>query len=392
MSTSTPTKKQSFQTSGRSRKPDKTTNTYHWYSPRFWHGMLTRDWFSFVGRHRYAIAPTRWGLWFGATVFVLINSVLAAYHRWRHGERIEATEIKHPPLFIIGHWRSGTTFLHDLMVLDPKYQYADTYECISPNHFLSTGGLVRKFCGWALPSKRPMDNVAAGWERPQEDEFALMNMGAPSPYRRMAFPNDPCDGDAYLDFKDVPEEDIEAWKQTLLRFLKTLTVQDERPIILKSPTHTGRIKVLQEMFPEAKFVHIVRDPMELYSSTMRLWPTLWWYQSLHIADLDGLEDYVFDCYERMYGAYFEHESLIDPENICEVRYERLASEPLNEVNRVYEELDLGDFDQVRPQLEAYLESLGDYKRNKHEYDEETVDRVMTRMAEYAERYGYGRDR
>ncbi len=390
MSTTSPSTKTSRK-GGRSRKPDKNTNAYHWYTPRFWHGMLAGDWFSFVGRHRYAIAPRRWGLWFGATCFVLINSVLAAYHRWRHGDRIAATEIKQPPLFIIGHWRSGSTFLHDLMVIDPRHTYADTYECISPNHFLSSGGFVRACFKWVLPSKRPMDNVATGWDRPQEDEFALMNMGAPSPYLKMAFPNHPCEGDDYLDFRNVSQEETERWKQIMLQFLKTITARDDRQIVLKSPTHTGRIKVLLELFPEAKFIHIVRDPLELYSSTMKLWPTLWWYQSLHIAKLDDLEEYVFDCYDRMYGTFFEHESLIDPSRICEVRYERLASDTLNEVRRVYEQLDLGDFEVVRPQMEAYLKSLGQYQPNKHEYDPETVERVMSRWGGYAERYGYRRD-
>ncbi|MEX0867250.1 MAG: sulfotransferase, partial [Pirellulales bacterium] len=225
----------------------------------------------------------------------------------------------------------------------------------------------------------------------QEDEFALMNMGAPSPYLKMAFPNHPCEGDDYLDFRNVSREETERWQQTMLRFLKTIAVRDDRQIVLKSPTHTGRIRVLLELFPDAKFVHIVRDPLEMYASTMKLWPTLWWYQSLHIAKLDNLEDYVFECFDRMYGAFFEQEPLIDSSRICEVRYERLASDTLNEVRRVYDQLDLGDFEAVRPQMEAYLKGLGKYQPNKHEYDAEMIERVMSRWGEYADRYGYRRD-
>ncbi len=43
-----------------------------------------------------------------------------------------------------------------------------------------------------------MDNMAAGWNRPQEDEFAVLALGAPTPYSRMAFPNDPAEYSALL--------------------------------------------------------------------------------------------------------------------------------------------------------------------------------------------------
>ena len=46
--------------------------------------------------------------------------------------------------------------------------------------------------------------MAAGWDRPQEDEFALCNMGVRSPYLTIAFPNHPPQDQDYLDFRGVP--------------------------------------------------------------------------------------------------------------------------------------------------------------------------------------------
>lgn len=46
-----------------------------------------------------------------------------------------------------------------------------------------------------------------------------------------------------------------------MRFLKQITYLRPKRIVLKSPTYTGRIRVLQQMFPDARFVHIVRDPV-----------------------------------------------------------------------------------------------------------------------------------
>ena len=91
------------------------------------------------------------------------------------GRRIAQQPIKDAPIFIIGHWRSGTTLLHELMSLDERFTFPTTYECFVPNHFLISAW----FDAWLkclLPKQRPMDNMALGWDRPQEDEFALCNM------------------------------------------------------------------------------------------------------------------------------------------------------------------------------------------------------------------------
>ena len=68
-------------------------------------------------------------------------------------------EIPHAPLFIIGHWRSGTTFLHELMYLDKRFVSPTTYQCFAPHHCLLTEGLMNALGGWLMPKQRPMDNI-----------------------------------------------------------------------------------------------------------------------------------------------------------------------------------------------------------------------------------------
>src|SRR5271170_6583798 len=41
-----------------------------------------------------------------------------------------------PPLFLVGHWRSGTTLLHELLALDECFAVPSTYACFNPHHFL----------------------------------------------------------------------------------------------------------------------------------------------------------------------------------------------------------------------------------------------------------------
>src|SRR5207245_5469736 len=63
----------------------------------------------------------------------------------------------------------------------------------------------------------------------------------------------------YLTFAGVPAAELEEWKRTMVWFLKKLTLRYRRPIVLKSPPHTARIRLLLELFPEARFVNIHRD-------------------------------------------------------------------------------------------------------------------------------------
>ena len=125
-------------------------------------------------------------------------------------------------------------------------------------------------------------------------EFALCALGQPSPYLRMAFPNDR-DNERleYLDMHVSPA-DLAEWKQALATFLRCLrTQQPDRRIVLKSPTHTGRLALLAEMFPEAKFVHIARDPYDVVPSTVRLWKSLEYVQALQRPRYAHLPEYIF---------------------------------------------------------------------------------------------------
>jgi hypothetical protein len=51
---------------------------------------------------------------------------------------------------------------------------------------------------------------------------------------------------------------------------------------------------------------------------------------------------------------------VEPQPICEGRYEDLVRVPLAQMRRDYQHLDLGDFDPVAGAVEAYLGQRTDY--------------------------------
>lgn len=356
--------------------------------PRFWNGMGMTAFARLMVRNRMAIGPRRLGM---AAICVgtgLCNAALWAMQSVRCGRKIADTAIQDDPIFVLGHWRSGTTLLHELLVLDPRHTYPETYDCFAPNHFLISSWFVRPMLSILLPARRPQDNMIAGWDRPQEDEFALCNMGAHSPYLTIAFPNRPPQDQEYLDFQGATAEAKEHWKRQLLWFLKCLTVRSPKRIVLKSPAHTARVRVLLELFPKARFVHIIRDPFVIFPSTVNLWKRLYRDQGFQYPRFKGLDTHVFETFNRMYEAFHRDRPLIPPGQFSEVRYEDLTADPIGQMRKVYDDLGLDGFDRVLPGLEQYVAKQAGYKTNRYPMTPETRAEIARHWGWFAEQYGY----
>ena len=358
------------------------------WAPRFWEGCNFPAWARLLIRNRFAV---QWPYLYIAvivTVVSLFHSLLRLVQEAWYGRRIRRTPIRAAPLFIIGHWRTGTTLLHELLILDERHNYPNTYECLEPNHFLLTERFFTRYMRFLMPSRRPMDNMPAGWERPQEDEFALCMLGQPSPYLTVAFPNRGPQHPEYLDLEGLAPRALDRWKRTFLSFLQQLTFKDPRRLILKSPPHTCRIKVLLELFPEARFVHIVRNPYVVFPSTMNLWKSLYRKHGLQRPTFAGLEEYVFTTFRRVYDKLDEGCKLLAPSRFYEMRYEDLTRDPVGQMRALYEHLDLGGFDQVLPRLEEYRKSTSGYETNRYELSPEVEREITRRWGDVIQRLGY----
>lgn len=361
-----------------------------WY-PRFWDGMTLRAWFRLLKSGGYRVAPIRWGMAVIVTLIALtLNSPCAFLQRLFYGRKIKETKLPGPPIFIIGHWRSGTTLLHEYMIRDERYHFADTYACFAPEHFILSRFFLRPIAAILMPKKRPIDNMEAGFDRPQEDEFALTAMGLPSPYRNLIFPNNSEKIDVdYLTLRNVSDEARKTWLDGLDYFVRALTyLKPDKQIVLKSPPHTGRIKAIREKYPDAKFVHIHRNPYSIFPSTYNLWMRLSRDEGAQRPAGIGMEDYIFDCLNIMYDAFEEDIKQFQPGQFCEVDYKELAARPMETMEKIYRELQLGGFEKVQPIFEEFAASQKSYKKNKFEMAPEIKEQIADRWSRYFERYGY----
>jgi hypothetical protein len=357
--------------------------------PHIWEGCNLFAWLRLLCRNHLAVSPAK--LYVAAVVtFVTVGHTLLRYvqEAW-YGTRLDRTPLRHAPLFIVGHWRTGTTLLHELLILDGRHTCPNTYQCLVPNHFVLSERLGKRWLRFLMPSRRPMDNMAAGWDKPQEDEFALCMLGQPSPYLTIAFPNRPPQDQEAFDLERLPPRARAGWKQDFLRFLRHLTFHDPRRLVLKSPTHSCRIPTLLEMFPDARFVHIVRDPRVVFPSTVNLWKTLYQTHGLQRPTFAGLDEYVFNTFNHLYQRLEEGKRLIPPGQLFELRYEDLIADPVGQMRRLYEHLGLGGFEQFLPRLLEYLDANAGYQTNRYpRLTPELRGEIERRWGDVIRRYGY----
>jgi hypothetical protein len=328
-----------------------------------------------------ASVPWRTGLayWIGG----VSHSLLTRIQQASFAEKIR-TAVAAPPLFLLGFWRSGTTFLHELFCCDPRFGFASTYACLNPAHFLLTEQWMRQ-----RPIKttlRPMDSMRYSWASPQEDEFALLNLGAPSAYEALIFPSLMRDPRSLLDLRHRPPGELARWETALRYFIRLLTVQQEnanhaKAMVLKSPTHGFRLPILPSMFPLARYVVIDRNPYEVFASNLKLWLTLLDMYSVQSISPEEVESFILKAYVLHEEAIAEGFRLIDVKRITRVRYEELVADPVREMARLYGDLELEDFDAVRPALGSYLASVAGHTRNRLRITAAQKERVNSAWGE-----------
>jgi len=233
-----------------------------------------------------------------------------------------------------------------------------------------------------------MDNMRFSWESPQEDEFALLALGAPSPYEALIVPSLLRDPRSLLDARSWTVEEQRCWSETLYYFLKLVTVQQGKAMVLKSPSHGFRLPLLSSLFPESRYVLIERNPYEVFASNLKLWSTLLDQYSVESFRTEEIEAFVLAAYLLHEAVIAEGSSILSPQSFVRVRYEELVADPMGQMARVYEEMAFGDFKTVRPRIQEYLTSVSEHVRNTLRLSSAQKESVENAWGELIQEKGY----
>jgi hypothetical protein len=320
--------------------------------------------------------------------FYLVGSVLSALgtlQKRLYRRILDQLDLR-PPLFLVGHWRSGTTLLHELLALDEYFAVPSTYACFNPDQFL----LAHHRTPPATRLVRPTGDMIVSPSSPQEEEFALLCMGATSPYEAFVFPSALrqfealCDPDLFEHAQQLRWNDAMTW---ILKATAYVCGADKR-LLVKSPANSFRIARLSTLFPGAVFIRLVREPCAVFASTLRLWQSMWERYALTAPLVqEVLIERILETrlmLERRLQSALE---TLPADRVATVRYEDLVADPCHTIESLYQRLALGDPSPLLPKVSAYM------ARNPSSATPSTEDwrrLVQARWPEMFDEFGYAR--
>jgi omega-hydroxy-beta-dihydromenaquinone-9 sulfotransferase len=326
------------------------------------------------------------------TTFVSPLFSLARLRDRVYAKKIEAQEIKEPPIFIIGHWRTGTTHLHNLMTQDPGLAFISVFQAMAPGSYLAKPSILPPILHRAMPDKRPMDNMDLSLSLPQEEEFAVCHLSPYSMYLGWYFPRR-CKElfSKYVLFQGVTEHEIEEWKKNYMGIIKKASFHSGgKRLVLKNPVNTGRVKMLAELFPGAKFVHIYRDPYVVFKSTQKLHRSMINHVTLQEFSCAEIEENVLFFYREIMNRYFVEKELIPDGSLTEVKFEDLEKQPMVELERIYVDLGLPGWEDVCAPMDSYLAKQKNYRKNVFSITDSDIAKVEANWMFAINRWGYRR--
>ena len=342
-----------------------------------------------AGAFRQGGRPDRWAsaaaIW-GASLF---RAPISLAEKAIMTGRLPAADQIPPPIFILGHWRSGTTHLYNVMS-HGAFGYVRPVAVGLPWDMFGIARALRPLLERALPEHRWIDRIPVTPTSPQEDEIGLASMTDVSFYHGIYFPRA---FDRLIDrglfFDGCSPAEIDEWRDRFTYFMRKLAHQQGKPLLIKNPVYTGRVAELRALFPGAKFIHIHRNPFDVFLSMRNFYARLLEVMALQDVppDLD-IDATIIRVYDRMMQRFTEETSALSAPDFVEIPYGRLDADPLGALSQIYDTLELDGFEAARPAFERYLSTVQSFQKNAFRGDAQMVERVSNNWGRWIEKWHY----
>lgn len=268
-----------------------------------------------------------------------------------------AAEVK-APLFILGLPRSGTTFLHSLMAEDEQILVPRNWQTMFPaprppgfdpskdKRVRVVNRQLQIFAGLA-PGFREMHPISA--DSPQEcseiTSHVFQSLRFDSTHRVPSYFN-------WLEAHG--HDDAFRFHKKFLQFLQN---GEAGRWVLKCPDHTFTLDAILNIYPDARFVIVHRDPIAVLGSVAHLTEVL---RRPFLKNIDAGEIGAQVAARWTQGANlllaFDQRADVPPERKFHLHYEELVAAPLAAIARIYAHFDMplssGALDAMSRQCEA----------------------------------------
>lgn len=328
-------------------------------------------------------------------ITILINAInwpFRVYEKLFINGKYRNSKIEEDPIFILGHWRSGTTHLHNILCQDPQMGYVTTFQSVFPETLFNKVGkfIFKGFARILIPGTRKGDNVSLGTDLPQEEEFALGDKTPVSFYYFWMFPRSLTKFyQQFIRFNQIDKTTLKEWKDDYkLLISKALKNTNRKRFLSKNPPNTGRISVLLQMFPNARFVFIHRNPIEVFLSTRNFFFKMLPHLQLQTIDSAALEEAIFELYKDLLNDYLIQKELIPKNNLVEISFDDLEKNPEECIRDLYKKLKIDGYKESKANFKAYLESMRSYQKNKHQITSTLVEKIQIEWGFAMKKWNY----
>ncbi|MCH2108076.1 MAG: sulfotransferase [Polyangiaceae bacterium] len=367
-----------------------------WSQEQLITGVALKNWREILKQNNWHVDREYYHRFAWITGLATLSSTFAAIENARFRQQLEEMEISPTPLFILGHWRTGTTHMHNMLGRDPNHTFSTLYQVLFPDSFLTTGRMGPKLLKNAVPDKRSYDNVVQNFFESAEDEIGLMKMtGGLSFYGAILFPDRAAEYEKYLDFLEATPAERKRFKDSLQLFIKKIMLATGgKRVVVKSCAHSARIRMILDVFPDAKFIHIHRHPARAFRSMVHMREKVDWENFMHLPKQEFVDqrwEHTATIGGRLYTRLIEDRHLIPKNNLVEIAYKDLVGNELDVLRGIYEQLEIPDWDQFERELTPYLESIQGYKVNKLQMEPELEQFVYDRWRHVYDTYGYQKE-
>ncbi|CAN5239772.1 sulfotransferase [soil metagenome] len=293
------------------------------------------------------------------------------------------------PIIVLGLPRSGTTFLHRLLAMDPAHRAVPWWELARP---LPDADSDKQSDRRRQVFQKKLDRrqkLAPDFDRkhytrvdtPEECIWLLANTFLSPLFWAFA----PVYG--YLDWYKNQDR-LQAYYEYRLLLQVLQGADPTRRLALKSSTHTGAVETLLQTVPGALLIQTHRNPVETSASLVSL------FYSVHSRmterlDVRRMTEAILSFHEHQIARNLAARDA-HPGALFDVYYDRLVADPIGTVRDIYDHYDLAWSEEFAERLNYYLQLNPNGKHGAHRYAPETFgqtgEAISERFAAYIERF------
>ncbi|HEY3918261.1 MAG TPA: sulfotransferase [Stellaceae bacterium] len=297
------------------------------------------------------------------------------------------------PIFVTGLPRSGTSFLHNLLVEDPANAVPRCWQTIHPG---MVGDPLRE-----ARAIRGVDRQLRFFRRLAPDLAAMHPITATMPQECSEITAHLLTSLRFDTTHHVPS--YRAWLDDAghleayrfhRRFLEHLARREQtgRRWVLKCPDHVFALEAIQKVYPDARFVFVHRDPMRVLASVARLTEVLRQPFTRRL-DRAAIGRQVCDRWAEGAARILAASETLAPERVFHIRYRDLVGDPASAVTRLYTKFGLPLEDSFKARIDAYVAAKpnGGYGSLRYRFEDYGIDaaRERHRYANYVAAFDVG---